>query len=266
MRKLIKTFRYFRARARPKSALPFFWHVGSPNFGDDVNPAFFEKLSGKQIRYEKKRNRLHFLGMGSILGHANSQSTILGSGFIEPPSSKFNLPHKVVSVRGRLTQSYFQDMQNIYLGDPMVLVDSFISPEKSSDEIIGFVPHVSEAKKCASMDLHGLKIIDPSLSPMRVIHEIGTCSRIFSQSLHGLIVADAFKIPNIWVAPSPNMKGNDFKFKDYFSTMDSEKCPQPFEIEKMKNTAKNEFFVSEYLFDKREYREIIVEAMSKNKI
>ena len=40
---------------------------------------------------------------------------------------------------------------------------------------------------------------------------------ILSSSLHGLILSDAYGIPNLWISVSNNIIGGDFKFLDYFS-------------------------------------------------
>lgn len=49
------------------------------------------------------------------------------------------------------------------------------------------------------------------------IDQICSCQCIISSSLHGIIIADAYKVPNIWTSFSNNKsKDNEFKFQDYF--------------------------------------------------
>ena len=60
MKKAKKVFRYLKARLQPASALPFFWHVGTPNFGDDINPALFNAALSKPVRLQTRRDRPHF--------------------------------------------------------------------------------------------------------------------------------------------------------------------------------------------------------------
>lgn len=49
------------------------------------------------------------------------------------------------------------------------------------------------------------------------IDNILSCEYILSSSLHGIIIADAYKIPNIWISLTNNEHpDNNFKFKDYY--------------------------------------------------
>ena len=58
-----------------------------------------------------------------------------------------------------------------------------------------------------------------------VIDQIKSCENIISSSLHGLIVSDAYGIPNVWIKISDNINGGEFKFKDYFSGVKREYKP-----------------------------------------
>lgn len=49
--------------------------------------------------------------------------------------------------------------------------------------------------------------------------QIVSCDCILSSSLHGLIVSDSYNIPNVWIGLSNELTGGDFKFYDYFSSV-----------------------------------------------
>ena len=52
-----------------------------------------------------------------------------------------------------------------------------------------------------------------------VIDQICSCEKILSSSLHGIIVSDAYQIPNCWITLSKKAIIGHFKFMDYFSSV-----------------------------------------------
>jgi hypothetical protein len=209
-------------RWRLASGMPLWWHVGRPNFGDDINPSLFRRLAGCRTRFAANRRRPHVLGAGSILGKATASSIVCGSGFLEPPGRDRIAPAAVVAVRGELSRSGLGGRSDVALGDPLVLVGELLAPQTKRHRF-GLVPHVTSVDRWRSRCDPDLLVIAPGLRPWRVIRGIASCETIISQSLHGLIVADALGIPNVWIAPSDAMVGGRFKFDDYFSTIDRPK-------------------------------------------
>lgn len=59
-------------------------------------------------------------------------------------------------------------------------------------------------------------LIDPRDAPEVVCHQIASCARILSSSLHGLIMADAYGVPNRWIAPG---KQGWMKYHDYAASI-----------------------------------------------
>lgn len=217
--KVAKVSRFLRWRFRDHSAIPLYWHIGQPNFGDDINPQLFERISGQRMRLETGQQKPHLLGMGSILNRSTANSFILGSGMLSPLAcTKYA---EVFAVRGQKSRDTLGLSSNTPLGDPMVTIGLFI--ERNPKYELGIVPHVTEFASIRSAMGKQAKIIDPAASPMSVVKAISECKLILSQSLHGLIVADALGIPNVWIEPSSKMIGGEFKFHDYFSTID---CPK----------------------------------------
>jgi pyruvyltransferase len=49
------------------------------------------------------------------------------------------------------------------------------------------------------------------------LEELNSCEYIFSESLHGLIIADAYGIKNAWIKMGGDV-GDGFKYRDYYST------------------------------------------------
>jgi pyruvyltransferase len=245
--------------------VPFYWHIGRPNFGDDINPSFFQIACQKTVKLHTSRDHLHFLGMGSILDRATSTSIILGSGCLSQLESGSVCPAKTVSVRGELSRASLAQGDSVLLGDPMVLLNIVAPQDVQRNGPVGFVPHFSDLRLARKLKIPNVKVIDPGLEPWKVIREIAGCSRIFSQSLHGLIVADALEIPNIWIAPNASMTGQNFKFEDYFTTLDGRKEPYQFNLGTFLHTPRTAFSVCTYKYDKKNYLEALRDAVATMK-
>jgi len=69
-----------------------------------------------------------------------------------------------------------------------------------------------------------------------VIDEICSCERILSSSLHGLIVSDAYGIPNCWIELSGKILGGYFKYRDYGSSVNRD-FSNPIRVEKTADVA-----------------------------
>ncbi len=245
--------------------LPVWWHVGRPNFGDDINPSFFEKIHGRPVRFAADRSRPHVLGAGSILEHATPSSIVCGSGFLEPPHAPVT-PSQIVAVRGALTATACGADSSVLLGDPLVLIDAFVE-RTTPQHRFGFVPHIKSVARWRGFDTRGHRVIDPAWSPWRVVKDIASCELIFSQSLHGLIVADALGVPNVWVSPTDEMRGGSFKFDDYFSTLDRAKLAVPESADLFAAPEAYTAGLGKYRFCKQRYREALAIAcgrVSKN--
>jgi pyruvyltransferase len=194
--------------------------------------------------------------MGSILEKATDDSVVLGSGFLRRPEAPIQVSARYVAVRGRLSREHIRAEGHVFLGDPMVLLDRVFKPSSKKTHAMGLVPHISEFSTLRRLSPEGVNVINPADSPWKVVEAIASCERVMSQSLHGLIVADALGIPNLWLAPSASMAGGEFKFLDYFSTLDSAKQLHP-PTRELLASPPGEFSVATYLYNKCEYLEAI---------
>ncbi len=222
LRRVEKLRRFVHWRYRGGDRVPLWWHVGRPNFGDDINPSYFEKISGRGMRFAADRRQLHILGVGSILEMANAWSIVCGSGFLTRPRRPPPLPAALVAVRGELSRAAFDHADDVLVGDPLVLVDAFIGRVEKRHSV-GLVPHVRSIDEWRARNTRGIHLVDPAGDPWEVVRDIASCDVVVSQSLHGLVVADALGVPNVWVASTDAKTGGPFKFEDYFSTLDRPK-------------------------------------------
>lgn len=198
------------------------------NFGDDLNVYLIEELTHKKVlKYDEflHLNKANLLCIGSIIEYlCDNHSTIWGSGALFGNKHLSYNPKKVIAVRGPLTRHYLQlqsiECPNIY-GDPALLLPLVYSPVSKKKYKIGFIPHykdlyypvlrqfVSDHTDCIIIDFQNYD------SWKEVIELIVSCKMIASSSLHGLIISDAYKVPNIRVKFSDLIVGGDFKFNDY---------------------------------------------------
>ena len=201
------------------------------NFGDILNPIIANYFGSKEVkRISKRRCKkfIHYYMIGSILQRSTSNSIIWGSGFISADSICDELPKKVLAVRGPLTRNKLIEMgvdcPEIY-GDPALLLpEVYPSANVPVKYKLGIIPHYHD-KKDSWLKTHFSKnseinIIDvQNKNPLKVVAEMLKCEKIISSSLHGIIIADAYKIPSVWIEFSDKVYGSGFKFRDYFQSV-----------------------------------------------
>jgi pyruvyltransferase len=132
-------------------------------------------------------------------------------------------PREVKAVRGALTRAKLLD-QGIgcpaIFGDPALLYADHVKVPRVLSGRIGIVPHFADQQLPevkAVVEKHGFHLIDILGDIDDVVRSISGCDWVASSSLHGLVIADAYGVPNVWVKLSDNVMGGSFKFHDYFS-------------------------------------------------
>lgn len=217
----------------------WFGKLDSRNFGDELNVYIIEQLTGKRVvnRRNTFLNGIRFLVIGSIVEfYSSSKSIIWGSGAMYGNSSKKIIkPRAVLAVRGQYTRDYLLRHQiecpAIY-GDPALLLPYVYNKNVKKKYKYGLIPHVADLdnsiiKSFMQKSKNQIHLISFQNYGdwHNVIDQIKSCENIISSSLHGLIVSDAYGIPNVWIKISDNINGGEFKFKDYFSGVKREYKP-----------------------------------------
>ncbi|HEY3274478.1 MAG TPA: polysaccharide pyruvyl transferase family protein [Methanocella sp.] len=168
--------------------------------------------------------------IGSILDRTDlnqyiKNTIIWGPGFVSESGRLAGAPAKICAVRGPLSREILVkqkiDCPEIY-GDPALLYPRFYLPEKEKKYRLGIIPHYVDKSSDAIKNLAGspeVKIIDIERPINDVVDQICSCKYIASSSLHGIIAADAYHIPSLWMKISENVVGNGFKFRDYFASV-----------------------------------------------
>jgi len=200
------------------------------NFGDALNPILAKLISKKEIKYvdlKDNSDTFRIYMIGSILHSVNTNNSFIwGSGFISSNDKIPKIPKKVFAVRGKLTRELLLaqgvDCPQIY-GDPALLYPIFYNPKIQKKYKVGIIPHYIDANHIWLNNINQdktIKIINILDDINKVVDELLSCDCIISSSLHGLIIADSYNIPSLWVEFSDKVIGKGFKFRDYFTSVD----------------------------------------------
>ena len=197
----------------------YYWR-GVPNFGDLLSPLILAHF-GIEVEWASPADADIFC-VGSVLDLVPDSWSgyVLGSGKLRERSTPDVSLAKVLAVRGPFSAKGISG--EFVFGDPGLLVDELVPlPEKRY--ALGIVPHWSDKELAGEWDDSNpdTLVINPRRDPLEVVSLIGSCKRIVSSSLHGLIVADAFGIPRRFeYTPQFDREGGLFKFRDYFASID----------------------------------------------
>ena len=202
--------------------VPLLWFTYTTNYGDLISQWLFEQMTAKTVVLASK-SEPNYIAVGSILKHISPTSIVWGTGsFGNERPDEYCAEADYRAVRGPLTRRHlaYKDIKvpAVY-GDPALLMPLYYQPDVKKTYEVGVVIRWSENKWRDADIGPGVRVIDLASGDIEeVTDQILSCKRIISSSLHGLIIADAYDIPNAWIdSGSPN--GGDFKFYDYFITV-----------------------------------------------
>ncbi|GGY06641.1 hypothetical protein GCM10007160_37760 [Litchfieldella qijiaojingensis] len=210
--------------------VPVVFFDGQKNVGDQLNAYLIRKMFGKKI-YKAKTNKLpHVRFVGSVLGSASWQSYIYGGGSIDgkKPLHKID-KKKIYALRGKktlkLVREHCQDDSfDVPLGDPGLILPLYYSINVKKEKKVGLVPHFVDKNNAIIQWFRGdsrVLIIDVGSEVEDFVDKLLSCDFVLSSSLHGLILSDAYAIPNKRLIFSSKVLGGDFKFEDYYSVTSS---------------------------------------------
>ncbi|MCK9795022.1 LicD family protein [Isoptericola sp. 4D.3] len=216
--------------------IPLNYFTYRPNFGDLLSPWLVEKMTGREV-VVADRKKPHYVVIGSIINQATARSVVWGSGTYGTEGKDEVSPRaRYTAVRGPLTRAklgahkgFGIQVPEVY-GDPALLLPLYYMPEVPITHEYGVVVRWSERRWAKATFGPGVKMIDFARSDVEsVVRELLSCRRIVTSSLHGLIVADAYGIPNAWLA-SDSPRGGVYKFYDYFASVEKFRNPQSFDL------------------------------------
>jgi len=210
------------------------WYNFKENWGDGINPVLVQDLYGKKMIHSNAVYNFFKFPVYSCVGSIinvfpkNNKIIIWGSGVANPDLPLKFIPKEVRAVRGPLTLEYLKKnglICNPVFGDPVLLLRRVYNPTKIEKKYkYGIICHYEditpELDKGIVKDETILKIniIQDLSNPYLIIDQILSCEKIVSSSLHGLIVADLYEVPNSWLF-FKDFEKSTFKFFDYYQSL-----------------------------------------------
>lgn len=219
----------------PQSSVLAYWWDSRANFGDAAGPWLIRAMTGNDVvntRFTKAKGRA-VGSIGSLFQMLNrGRLDMWGSGILYPPSEgqirklKRLKGISIHAVRGPKTRAVLEEklgweVPEVY-GDPALLFPRYLTPAAPHDKgRIAFVPHKHHwkyFKKGLPSQVTKLSVADDVETVVTSIATAGVC---ISTSLHGIIFAQAYGVPWVWLnVQDDELKGGEFKFEDFFATLD----------------------------------------------
>lgn len=200
------------------------------NFGDELNtllwpallPGFFDD-DASEI----------FLGIGSVLDGRHppqARKIVAGAGHVgDVAAPVLDGGWTIHWVRGPRTARRLRLPGAYGFGDPASLIDRALvttmlgvgwDAGSCARCDVGFMPHVETVCRGSwqrAAALAGLVFIDPRDEPGAVLAAIARCRLLVSEALHGVVVADALRVP--WVAVAPFTPAHTAEWDDWAGAM-----------------------------------------------
>lgn len=223
-----------------RSKIRLYWCArlvrGRRNLGDWLSPRLVRHLAGCDVEYARA-SRADMVAVGSVLHRVpthwwNKSVDVWGTGLMHG-DRPVRARHRYHAVRGKRTQDLLGMPEVRAWGDPGLLAPllfpRFASVPKRWD--VGLVPHHTDQSDPGGAALcervAGVRVIDILSDVDDFLAEMAACRFVLSSSLHGLVIADAFQIPNAWVTMGDGLRGGAFKFADYYSVFGVPPCSTP---------------------------------------
>ncbi|MGD0060670.1 MAG: polysaccharide pyruvyl transferase family protein [Verrucomicrobiia bacterium] len=197
------------------------YHQAHPgNFGDDLNAWLFPELLPKGFFDDDEA--VLFYGIGTVLARKmrrrRSRKIIFGSGAGYKPPPALDDSYHVFFVRGPLTARALNLDPSRAISDPAYLIrDTAYARQEVKPEVeASVIPHYLSMGMLDWESVSrttGLQLIDPSEHWRNVVNQIRRSRLVVTESLHGAILADAFRIR--WVPVRFSYRFLDFKWIDW---------------------------------------------------
>jgi succinoglycan biosynthesis protein ExoV len=197
-----------------------------PNFGDEINAWFWEKLFSQPLPNKKEEL---FVGIGTLLNDKLPDEKLVhifgsGAGYGDKVIKTKN-SWKVHCVRGPLTAKAIGVDKSLAIVDPAVLLPLIHPLEEKKTIDVAFMPHIgidSSAYRTL-IESMGITYLSPTEDPVTLLKKISQTKKLITSAMHGAIIADAYRVPWNAIVTSPEIL--PFKWLDWCATLNLEYSP-----------------------------------------
>ena len=204
----------------------------SNNIGDSLTPWLIHKITGRvplYVPFDVEFPKV--MVSGSVLNHAVKYTTVWGAG-IAYQTDIISKGITCLAVRGPMTARSVRIQTGIDVvtcGDPAWLMPRYFAPATSIIPLslltkykVGICPHYLHQREVAAWvgNRNDIKILNVFDSPEQFVLGVLSCDVIYSSSLHGLVIADAYGVPSQWIECTDKLGGDGIKFYDHLIVRD----------------------------------------------
>jgi succinoglycan biosynthesis protein ExoV len=210
----------------------YYYKSEDGNFGDDLNlwlwPKFIENLHPRPVPQPADTPADHegdnlLIGIGTLLNEKipnKAQKYVLGAGAGYGPPPRIDARWTILCVRGPRTAEVLGLSSDKAVTDAAMLI-RFLGLTQEGGSGAAFMPHHDTAASAAWDEIcaiAGLRYIDPRSPVEEVLRAILSSDCLYTEAMHGAIVADALRVP--WAAVKMSSRVNDFKWQDWCHSLE----------------------------------------------
>ena len=192
------------------------------NLGDFLSKIVVDYFAPKSDGCSNKKTKTLY-AIGSILGFRCQDAVVWGSGLIS--SQNFELLHKtrfscldIRAVRGPKTREKLLELGKkcpMVYGDPAILMPKIYQPEYNEKKYdVSVVLHYVDKDMVVPDGVNKIEIITDDYK--KFIDEIVASKLIISSSLHGIILAETYGVPAVFL--NTNGTKVPFKYEDWYNS------------------------------------------------